>query len=506
MTTYTTTFDLATAQTGASGHYPLLVKDSTYTPDNTIYAKVGDTVKFVVSEPSPDGASVSYNNIDNVAWTDTEPDPDEFDAGTTNQSSPSSWEYTITSAAEDSEFYWWWFGTTVHSSGSGKKYSQRVRVNRIVGAPRINGGTSAVTVTQGGTITFSVTGLSGLLTSGTNSNCLYFSVFNSSNQWVTTTGTSGLSWDSGTNQLGKVKTSDGNTVLTVGSSMATGTYNVYLTHFNAADSPGGNDFMGSENRLGPDGSTHGTSAAALQFTVQATGDSTPNQIDLRYSTSIDNLTGALRNQTYQTENASLTGFNQTVQPTITGGEYQVNSAGSWHSTAGDRASVSTGDNIRVRGTASSSYSGVTNVALTIGSMTETWSITAQADPGGGGGDIGGPSGSSAYGLAVYNSAGTQQIFGPTLRALHVLGYGTIASIGAFNSATQYYGFLSGSGNTAVENMTTSSESTIGIILGGNLVSGVFGAGWTITYLNGYFTIRNLSAIAFTNVTWYAVRY
>jgi hypothetical protein len=55
-------------------------------------------------------------------------------------------------------------------------------------------------------------------------------------------------------------------------------------------------------------------------------------------------------------------------------------------------------------------------------------------------------------------------------------------------------------------MTTSSESTIGIILGGNLVSGVFGAGWTITYLNGYFTIRNLSAIAFTNVTWYAVRY
>jgi len=88
----------------------------------------------------------------------------------------------------------------------------------------------------------------------------------------------------------------------------------------------------------------------------------------------------------------------------------------------------------------------------------------------------------------------------------VLGYGTIASIGAVNSATQYYGFLSGSGNTAVENMTTSSESTIGVILGGNIVSGVFGAGWTITYLNGYFTVRNLSAIAFSNVTWYAVRY
>ena len=119
-TTYTVTFDLAEAQTGVSGHYPLLVRNSTYAPDNTIYAKTGDTVKFVVSEPSPDGASVSYNNIDDVAWTDTEPDPDEFDAGTTNQNSPSSWEYTITSASDDEEFYWWWFGTTVHSSGSGK--------------------------------------------------------------------------------------------------------------------------------------------------------------------------------------------------------------------------------------------------------------------------------------------------------------------------------------------------------------------------------------------------
>ena len=202
-TTYTTTFNLAEAQTGVSGHYPVKVLDTDYTPDNTIYAKAGDTVKFVVSEPSPDGASVSYNNT-NVA--DTDPDPDEFTAGTTNQNSPSSWEYTLGSSAEDAEFYWFYFGTTVHSSGSGKKYSQRVRVNRVSGAPRINGGTSAVTVAQGGTITFSVTGLSGLLSAGTSTvkNHLYFSVFNSSNQWFTThSSASGLNWDSSNNQLGK---------------------------------------------------------------------------------------------------------------------------------------------------------------------------------------------------------------------------------------------------------------------------------------------------------------
>ena len=125
-TTYTTTFDLAEARTGVSGHYPLKVLDSDYTPDNTIYAKVGDKVKFVVSEPSPDSGNVSYNNT-NVA--DTDPDPDEFtDDGTTNQTSPSSWEYTITSAAEDSTFQWWYFGNTFYNTNY---YRQQYRTTTL---------------------------------------------------------------------------------------------------------------------------------------------------------------------------------------------------------------------------------------------------------------------------------------------------------------------------------------------------------------------------------------
>ena len=270
MTTYTTTFNLAQAQTGVSGHYPVLVRNSTYTPDNTIYAKSGDTVKFIVSEPAPDGASVSYNNT-NVA--DTDPAPDEFTAGTTNQSSPSSWEYTLGSSAEDAEFYWFYFGTTVHSSGSGKKYSQRVRVNRVSGSPLMNGGTSAITVQQGGTITFSVSGLSGLLpASGTTGNFLYFAIFNaaSGGSLINPTSYTGGGWDSSNNQLGKIKTTDTSTVLTVGSNFPVGTYYVYLTHFNAADTPGGNDFYGSEQRL---------STTALQFTVQAPAASGPSAFD-----------------------------------------------------------------------------------------------------------------------------------------------------------------------------------------------------------------------------------
>jgi plastocyanin len=487
MTTYTTTFDLATAQTGASGHYPLLVKDSTYTPDNTIYAKVGDTVKFVVSEPSPDGASVSYNNIDNVAWTDTEPDPDEFDAGTTNQSSPSSWEYTITSAAEDSEFYWWWFGTTVHSSGSGKKYSQRVRVNRIVGAPRINGGTSAVTVTQGGTITFSVTGLSGLLTSGTNSNCLYFSVFNSSNQWVTTTGTSGLSWDSGTNQLGKVKTSDGNTVLTVGSSMATGTYNVYLTHFNAADSPGGNDFMGSENRLGPDGSTHGTSAAALQFTVQASNAGTVSGLSLGA-----NVTATTLSQVVERNSGTITCDPTTFQPTSSVSD-QTGAAGAKQRLGGTSNNYSTsdltlnnGESVDFYMVGPAGYTATTTGRLTIAEDHDDLSVTTGSDPGGGEGSGGGAT-AGTYGLKITNADG-DQIFGVGQKGNTVILTETRSAL-AHNATDGPFTLPV----AAADN--TSTKVAIVII---DMYTGTTGFNWpqwVITRSGATFSVQNLSGVS-----------
>ena len=46
MTTYNVSFSLAEAQTGVSGHYPLLIKNSTYIPDSTLYVKTGDIVLF----------------------------------------------------------------------------------------------------------------------------------------------------------------------------------------------------------------------------------------------------------------------------------------------------------------------------------------------------------------------------------------------------------------------------------------------------------------------------
>lgn len=487
-TTYTTTFDLAEARTGVSGHYPLKVLDSDYTPDNTIYAKVGDKVKFVVSEPSPDSGNVSYNNT-NVA--DTDPDPDEFtDDGTTNQTSPSSWEYTITSAAEDSTFQWWYFGNTFYNPSDttqGRKYSQRLIINRVQGAPRINGGTSAVTVAQGGTITFSVTGLSGLLSAGTSTvkNHLYFSVFNSSNQWVTTTGASGLSWDSSNNQLGKVKVGSTSTVLTVGSSMPTGTYNVYLTHYNAADTPSGNNFMGNVNRLGPDGSSHGASATALQFTVTASNTGTVSGLNL----GADYNAGTALSAVLERNSGTITCNPTTFQPTSSVSN-QTGAANAKQRLGGTTNNFSTADLVLSNGqsvdfqmTGPAAYSSHTIGRLTIAEDHDDLRIDTGADPGSGGGTGGAASGN--YGLKVTNSDG-DQLFGTGFKSNVVILTDTRPAL-AHNASETFTLPIAAADNTSskvaivvVDMFTTTSSYFI------NWPS------WTITRSGNTFTVTNSS--------------
>ena len=495
MTTYTTTFNLAQAQTGVSGHYPVLVRNSTYTPDNTIYAKSGDTVKFIVSEPAPDGASVSYNNT-NVA--DTDPDPDEFTAGTTNQNSPSSWEYTLGSSAEDAEFYWFYFGTTVHSSGSGKKYSQRVRVNRVSGSPLMNGATSAITVTQGGTITFSVSGLSGLLPSNGTSNCLYFAIFNAASGGSLINPTSsGGGWDSSNNQLGKVKTTDTSTVLSIGSTMPTGTYYVYLTHFNAADTPGGNDFYGSEQRL---------STTALQFTVQASAASGPSAFDSGLG---NDPSGPVNLNTQITSDAAtiagISGGTGSLTVTASssdgGGNPKVSVNSGTYATTG---TVSNGDTVRLQFNAPSS-AGTRTGSLTINGVVGSITVTSQ-DLSGGGGGSSGTSGTVNYGIEVLgppdNNGNQEVIFGPNFRSSHHIASGSW-SVNAGTSTGS--GITPATSQTyTVEGMTSSNRDTVGVIIMPDQ-SPFVGFVFNVNYLSGGFSITNSSLIALSG-KYIALRY
>lgn len=80
--------------------------------------------------------------------------------------------------------------------------------------------------------------------------------------------------------------------------------------------------------------------------------------------------------TVSTSNSiTVTGIAAPSSITVTGGEYEKNTSGSWTTSAG---TVVNGDTVRVRGTSSASNSSTVNVVLNIGGVTDTYSITTVA--------------------------------------------------------------------------------------------------------------------------------
>jgi hypothetical protein len=88
------------------------------------------------------------------------------------------------------------------------------------------------------------------------------------------------------------------------------------------------------------------------------------------------VTGANISTVYTSNAITVTGINDAAPITVTGGEYRKN-GGSWVSTAG---TVVTGDSVDVRGTSSGSYLTAVNVVLTIGGVSDTYTITTEAEP------------------------------------------------------------------------------------------------------------------------------
>lgn len=74
---------------------------------------------------------------------------------------------------------------------------------------------------------------------------------------------------------------------------------------------------------------------------------------------------------------TVAGIDAAAAITVTGGTYDINGSGIFVSTEG---TVSNGDTVRARGTSSGSYSTAVNVAVTIGGVSDTFTITTQAEP------------------------------------------------------------------------------------------------------------------------------
>jgi len=96
----------------------------------------------------------------------------------------------------------------------------------------------------------------------------------------------------------------------------------------------------------------------------------------------NDVTDADLSTSYESNTITVAGIDAAAPMTITGGEYQIN-GGSWASGA---TTVVDGDQVKVRGTSSDQGETAVDVVLTIGGVSDTFTITSADTGGGGGGD------------------------------------------------------------------------------------------------------------------------
>jgi hypothetical protein len=99
-------------------------------------------------------------------------------------------------------------------------------------------------------------------------------------------------------------------------------------------------------------------------------DTTPNAF------SFTDVTGATTSTAYESNAITVAGIDGPATMTITGGEYQIN-GGTWASTSTTVVATNT---VKVRGTSSPSGLTAVNVVLTIGGVSDTYTITTASGP------------------------------------------------------------------------------------------------------------------------------
>lgn len=102
-------------------------------------------------------------------------------------------------------------------------------------------------------------------------------------------------------------------------------------------------------------------------------DTVPNAFSFTDATGVDLSTVSASNS------ITVSGINAPSAISVSGGEYEKNGSGTWTGSAG---TVVNGDTVKVRGTSSASNSTAVNVVLTIGGVSDTYTITTVAAAGG----------------------------------------------------------------------------------------------------------------------------
>lgn len=223
-------------------------------------------------------------------------------------------------------------------------------------------------------------------------------------------------------------------------------------------------------------------SVTITGTVGTATDNTPNAFDVP---DVPNATpSALTYSIPQT----ITGMDAGTACSISGyGSPQLQVAGGsnpWVTSS----TISPGQTINVRLTASNLFSTPLTATLTIGTVTDTITVTTTAEPSGGtGGEISG--GTSAYGIKVYDTNGATSVLSPATRYMTRLTGPTSVSVPPNGGSVLIPCNMAG---------LTSSNSTLIVVEIGT-------ADYSITLESTGFRFTNNSTGTFNNKL-YAVRF
>ena len=393
MATYTVSHTLQN-----STSYPAAVISSSFAPLTSVYFKLGDTIQATVSHPvSGNTLGISLNDVN-----EANPDPSNLGGTFTHADGYTyslTWSGTFAeggTAANDYFTQWFHFNRTGTFQYSAKSVFRRVAGSIGLSTPSLT--------SSGGTITVTASNILGLPDpTGLYAHRLYLYVKDSSGNVVS----SNVSFSTpfgGNSHIGLITTTSTTNTLTVGSSLASGTYTVHMGHYGGGGS--GNNFTGSD---------HSMSSATFGKAVAT--DTTPDSFSIG-----SNQTISASGQ-YDATQFTVSGINAAATVSVSGsGTPSVSIAGGTHTSSS--TTVTNGQTVNFRmfapGTPGTSHS----ATLNIGGVTASITLTAAS---GGGASQGGASGTAAYGLEVFN-ASTNQIFSPNFKISNLIAFGSESNI------------------------------------------------------------------------------
>lgn len=401
----------------------------------------------------------------------------------TSHNSPATFEFTWTGGNTASDFYtrWYFDGKSQPGTVTGNPaYSARAELVKVEAQLTSN----VTSVLPGGQITFGLSAVTSgaSLYSATAATAAGASLANDWN--VTVFNSSGTQMVLASNQLGSWSTSpflwgrmgDNNntsTVLTLGSSIPSGTYTAYLTFFNGSTNASslGNNFYGSNQRV-----------SSVNFVVTSTADSTPSAFNVGA-----NQTSGI-NSTVTTPTFTPVGYNTATQIAVTGGVKYSLGTGAFTAVAGN---ISPGQGVRLQYYTGSAYSTPITTTVTIGGVLGTntttnqsnWIVTTMNDPGTGSTEAA----DGDYGLLCRNGSDVV-VFTPSWRASNFVaeGNGTLTT-GSTTSEID------------AEGVTANNSTDVAILVNCPGIQSSYAQPTSVQRLDGKFKITNTAGqnISFT---------